>query len=103
MLRSREQFVGRLYAYRQAVRSEVLVSRAPTETEHNLRARVLRNGLAVVGYALLEDFLRSRTVEVVARIGDGHTSFQDLPKGIKFAATEGVFNAARFQQRFIDR
>jgi hypothetical protein len=78
-------------------------TRAPTETEHNARARVLRNGLAVVGYALLEDFLRNRTVEVVERIGDGHTPFEELPKGIKLAATEGVFNAVRFQQRFMDR
>ena len=103
MLNSRSQFIDRLQAYRQAVQSDVLVSRSPTEVEHNARARMLRNGLAVVGYALLEDFVRSRTAEVMQRIGDGSTPFRNLPKDVKIAATEGVFNAVKFQQRFVDR
>ncbi len=102
MLKSREQLIHRLDAYRQAVQLETLISKAPTEIEHNSRARMLRNGLAVVGYAFLEDFLRSRTVEVVRRIGEGTTRFSDLPEKIKAAATKGVFSAVMFQRRFID-
>lgn len=102
MLKSREQLMIRLAAYRQAVQLDTLVSKAPTETEHNARARLLRNGLAIVGYAFLEDFLRSRTVEVVGRIGTGATRFSDLPEQIKVAATQGVFNATLFQRRFVD-
>lgn len=64
---------------------------------------MLRNGLAVVGYALLEDFVRSRTAEVMQRVGDGSTPFRNLPKDVKIAATEGVFNAVKFQQQFVDR
>lgn len=102
MLKSREQLISRLSAYRQAVQLETLVSKAPIETDHNARARILRNGLAVVGYAFLEDFLRSRVVEVVGRIGQGATRFSDLPEEIKLAATQGVFNAVLFQKRFVN-
>lgn len=102
MLTSREQLISRLHAYRRAIQLELLTSKAPTEIEHNARARILRNGLAVVGYAFLEDFLRSRTAEVVQRIGEGTTRFPDLPEKIRTAATKGVFNAVMFQRRFID-
>jgi hypothetical protein len=92
-----------LHTYRQAVEQEALISKAPSEQDHNARARMLRNGMAVAGYALLEDFLRSRTAEILERIGDGTTRFRELPREIRVAATEGVFEAVRFQQRFLNR
>ena len=80
---ARRLILERLHAFRLATQTEALVSLAPTEVDHNARAQVLRNGLAVVGFAILEDFIKSRAGEVVQRIGHGAAAFTDLPEGRK--------------------
>lgn len=103
MSKARANLASRLAAYRSAARAELLVSRAPTETEHNARAQILRNGLAVSGFAMLEEFLKSRTAEVLQRIGAGRTAFSNLPSAVRDAATAGVVRALKFQDAFQDR
>lgn len=99
---ARRLILERLHAFRLATQTEALVSLAPTEVDHNARAQVLRNGLAVVGFAILEDFIKSRAGEVVQRIGHGAAAFTDLPEGIQRAATSGVVSALRFQEQLLD-
>ena len=44
----------------------------------------------IVGFAALEDFIRSRTREVLAQIRGQTTPFGDLPDGLQFATTDAV-------------
>lgn len=71
----------------------------PTEVDHNERARILRNGLAVVYFAALERFLKSRFVEVLAAVDANMVPFQDLPLGLQRAGREGVAKALAAQLR----
>ncbi len=57
---------------------------------HDERARMLRNGLAVIGYSILEDFLKKRAIEVLSQIGtirNNPIAFNELPERLKKAST----------------
>jgi hypothetical protein len=102
MSRARRSFFERLVAYESAVGQDLIVTKTPSETDHNARARLFRNGLAVVAFALVEDFIKSRTGEVIQRVGYGVSAFDDLPYPIRSAATAGVTKALSYQSQFFD-
>jgi hypothetical protein len=100
---ARQNFHERLAAYNAAIKEPVIVSGAPSEREHNARARLFRNGLAVMGFGIVEDFVRTRCSEILQRIGSGTTAFIDLPEALRIAATAGVTDAIRFKSSFLDK
>jgi hypothetical protein len=92
----------RLSAYKQALRSESLIDKAYADTSHNAAARILRNGLAVVGFAIMEDFVKSRTSEAMGRISGSRTKFGELPTALQKAAAIDVFESMKFQLKHMD-
>ena len=97
MSKARHDFISRLRAYRSAVETEILVNKAPTDREHNRRAKILRSGLSVVGFSILEDFIDDRSTEILARVGNSAVQFDRLPKRLQKATTIGVIRALNFQ------
>ena len=93
MSTARQSFLERIGAFRTALGEENLVSGEPAEIQRNNTARLLRNGLAVVGFAILEDFLRSRLAEILARVGNSHIPFDELPEPLRDAAVLGAARA----------
>jgi len=73
------------------------------DRDHNNVAKLLRNGLAVVGFAALEDFIKTRSSEVMAAIGGGGVSFSDLPEKIQAASTHEAISALSYQLSVRDR
>ena len=64
---ARHKFIDRITTFRNAIDSGIVISEGVAETDHNKRARILRNGLAIIGYTILEDFLKTRTGEVLSQ------------------------------------
>ena len=96
MSTSRQLFLDRIQSFRFAAQHPDLIAHAPTDVEHNNRARLLRNGLAVVAFALLEDFIRSRLSEILRRVGSSHLPFDQLPEALRDAAVMGALKAVNF-------
>jgi len=92
MIGSRSSFLAASVAIERALAEPVTISKAPSEREHNERARVLRNGLAVVEFASLESFTRSRIGEILDRLSSSSIPFSDLPEQLRIAC---VFRASR--------
>lgn len=67
-----------------------LLQRTPHDSEADAMAQLLRNGLAVSSFAVLEDFLKSRTAEVFARLSGTPLPFQHLPELLQEMAMERV-------------
>jgi hypothetical protein len=103
MSKARQDFYASLSAFSYALDSSDVISKGPDEIMHNERARFLRNGLAISGFAMVEEFVKARTGEVLDRVGSGMTSFGDLPDGLKIASTAGVIKAMQFQANFIEK
>lgn len=96
MSAARKSFLERIKAFRIAIQEQALISQAPSETDHNNTARLLRNGLAIVGFALLEDFVRNRIGEVISRVGSSQIPFEELPDPLKDASVFGAVRALAY-------
>lgn len=82
--------------------SSEIADRAVTEVAHNQTAAMLRNGLAVVGFAALEDFIRTRTSEVALDLGRTGVRFDQLTDKLQKASTYGAIKAIDFQIKRLD-
>lgn len=97
MSTARAQFLNRITSLTNSLSIDAVTSRALTEPLHNDVARMLRNGLAVVGFAALEDFLKSRTSEILSEVGRTSIPFQDLPERLQHATTFDAVAALSYQ------
>lgn len=64
-----------------------LNSKALTETLHNEKVRMLRNGMSIIGFTILEDFIKRRTGEVLKEISSTSCAFIHLPEKLREAVT----------------
>ncbi len=104
MSKARQVFYESISAFSHSLELSAILSKDPiTEKQHNERARMLRNGLAITGFVVIEEFVKARTGEVLAKISSGVTPFLELPERIKEAATFGVVKAVAFQSKFLDK
>ena len=94
---ARSHFLGRMSALAQSLNIDAVATRPLHDRAHNDVARLLRNGLAVVSFAALEDFIKSRTSEVLTDVGHTGVPFRDLPEPLRVAATLDAISALSYQ------
>lgn len=94
MASTRDVFLARLSALERVIPNALVQNDVFREVEHNESARLLRNGLMVVGVAALEDFIKGRTQELLRYLSSAGLSFSDLPQRMQQAATVSVFKSA---------
>lgn len=103
MSMARTQFLEQLRHVGGATQDASLIQVAPANVEHNERARILRNGLCVVGFVQLEAFLKRRAGEVVSALDSSRVSFAALPEALRKRAllesTGAVYEQAERMRR----
>jgi hypothetical protein len=72
------------------------------EVEHNDRARLLRNGLAIAAFASLESFLKGRTVEALKQVSGAKLKFVELPERLQRLATVDSIAGTKFHLSRVD-
>lgn len=97
---ARYTFLERLDVLRRSVSIDAVIDKAIVN--HDEVARMLRNGLAVVGFSALEDFIKNRSGEILSSIGSTGVPFSSLPEKIRYAATIDAINAIKYQITFKD-
>ncbi|MFE2069600.1 hypothetical protein ACFXDH_45790 [Streptomyces sp. NPDC059467] len=100
---SRQNLCDRLASIADAADQPLLVDGPLTDTAHNGRARLLRNGLMVVAFTSLEDFIRARTGEVLDCVSRSIVKFEDFPDSLRIAATFGAMKAVQDRARMAQR
>jgi hypothetical protein len=100
---ARADFIKRIDILDKSISSDSVKSKSltPQNEEHNSIAKLLRNGLAVVSFASLEDFIKRRSTEVMSEVGSIGVEFSDLPKKLQNAATYESIRAFGFQLSII--
>ncbi|MGE8567156.1 MAG: hypothetical protein ACN6PV_11850 [Achromobacter sp.] len=66
-------------------------------TDHDLRASMLRQGLAVLAFATMESFIRERTGELLRSFSNPLLTFTDLLPALQRATTLGALEGIRFR------
>ncbi|MEX2374865.1 MAG: hypothetical protein WD942_04660 [Dehalococcoidia bacterium] len=100
---ARATFIAQLEAHTHAVQGNHLLKASPPDQTMDEAARLARNGLAVVGFAVLEDFVRHRCRELVAHMSLGPAAFAELPDALRSAVSEGVVSTLLAQVRQLRR
>ena len=96
---ARDNFVNRIRTIQGMLTEPLLVDGVLTNTIHNGRARLLRNGLMVAAFNSLEDFLRQRSAELLSFVSRTSLRFDDLPRALMLAATLEAMKAAHVRAK----
>lgn len=99
---AKDDFLLRIGSLSSALSERALSDGLLTDHEHNRKAAILRNGLAVVGFAALEDFFKKRMSEVLSEVGRTGCSFSRLPERLRCAVTHEAIHALKQQLTYQD-
>lgn len=94
---AKEVLLTRLKSVDMAARLEALIDKDVRHREHNDTANLLRKGLGIVSFNILEDFIKSRTKEMFDFVSNSRVRFENLPDRLKVAATNGALKGLVFQ------
>jgi hypothetical protein len=97
---ARASFLQRFATFATTLKEKYVQDGALHEREKNAKARLIRNGLAVVGFSFLEDFLRERTAEILTYLAASGVSFNLLPEKVKNGTTFGLLKALASRVQF---
>ncbi|MGY4013126.1 HEPN domain-containing protein [Aeromonas molluscorum] len=100
---AKTEFIVRIRCLNISVQSEATLNKGLADVEHNAIARMLRNGLAVVGFAALEDFIKRRTAEAMQEVSLCAIPFNALPEKLRYAATYEMLSALSHQLGLIPK
>ncbi|MDH3044034.1 MAE_28990/MAE_18760 family HEPN-like nuclease [Gordonia alkanivorans] len=91
---SKSDFLSAAFGAYDALTEPHLQSRSPvpSNTRHNERAKLLRRGLYVVSFNLLEDFMKKRMSACLDAISLRGVPFADLPDKLQEAAIVSAFS-----------
>ena len=100
---SKDTFLSRIKSLDKSIGIESVKDKPLSEREHNEVARLLRNGLAVVGFAALEDFIKTRSSEIMSEIGPSPVQFSALPEKLRHAATFEALSSLNYQMNLMPK
>lgn len=90
---AKDTLLTRLNTIEQALQLNQLINQANINVQHNNIATLLRKGLGIVAFNILEDYIKERTVEMFKFIPSSLISFSNLPSDFQEAATIGALRA----------
>ncbi len=84
---AKSNFLERIAIFKRALSSEFLKDNGVAPSAHNEKARLFRNGISIIAFTILEDFIKDRTGEIVETIGTSSINFNLLSPEIQQATT----------------
>lgn len=96
---AKAELFDRLTYLSSAVNLPDLIDDGVAISEHNGRANLLRKGLGIVSFNILEDFIKNRSVESLAALSSSRIQFSSLTDSLREAATLGAVGALHFRAK----
>lgn len=94
---AKDSLLETMAVLKDCLNDAALIDNAPTDVAHNARARMLRQGLAVLVFSTVETFIRERTGEVFRSFTNPALAFTDLSPALQKATTLGALDGVRFR------
>jgi hypothetical protein len=94
---ARDSLLATLAVFKDCLDDAALIDKAPNDIVHNSRARMLRQGLAVLVFSTVETFIRERTGEVLRSFTNPALVFADFSPALQKAVTIGALEGVRFR------
>lgn len=94
---AKSELLGRLQYLNAAVVLPQLVDNGISANDHNGAANLLRKGLGIVAFNVLEDFIKNKTEEALSLISNSRLPFADLTDHLQDAAVIGALKSLVFR------
>ena len=93
---AKAELFNRLKYLNSAVELEPLIDDGILPSDHNGVANLLRKGLGIVAFNILEDYIKNRTKEALLYVSHSGVSFTRLTDSLQEASTLGAIRALAF-------
>lgn len=90
---AKRNFLDRIAVLRRTLESDFLKDNGVAQNKHNEKAKILRNGLSIIAFTILEDFIKDRTGEVLENISKSSLHFTMLSSNLQQATTLGALRS----------
>lgn len=94
---AKTELVERLKYLDTAAALPVLIDIGIAPSEHNNVANLLRKGLSIVAFNILEDFIKNKAFESLNDIANSGISYSNLPIELQEFAITGALSSLKFQ------
>lgn len=71
--------------------------------EHNHVANLLRKGLSIVAFNVLEDYIKNKSIEALNVLSSTYIPFSNLPECLQEAAISNALNSLSFQSKIFKK
>lgn len=96
---AKDELLGRLEHLNAAKNLPELIDRGIVQDTHNGVANLLRKGLGIVAFNILEDFIKKRSSEALNKISASRISFAKLPIKLQDAAILDALSSLVFRAK----
>lgn len=100
---AKTELFTRLEYLEEAIKNPALIDNGIAVSAHNGAANLLRKGLCIVAFNILEDFIKNKTIETMNSISHSGIIFTLLSKKLQEAATLGALDALKFRAKMEKR
>lgn len=97
------ELIERLKYLDTAAALPVLIDVGVASSEHNSVANLLRKGLSIVSFNILEDFIKNKAYESLDNIASSGMSFLNLPNELQEYSVSGALASLQFQSIILKR
>lgn len=96
---AKDELLSRLEYLSSAKDLPVIIDKGIVQDTHNGVANLLRKGLAIVVFNILEDFIKKRTTEALKRISSSGIGFEKLPVKLQDASILDALSSLAFRAK----
>ncbi|UAY55782.1 HEPN domain-containing protein [Arachidicoccus terrestris] len=100
---AKDELLERLKYIDKASYLPELIDNSIQDTEHNKIANLLRKGLSIVAFNILEDFIRNRTYEALDELCNTSIPFTNLPDTLQDSSITKALSSLQFQQKILKK
>jgi hypothetical protein len=96
---AKTELFDRLKYLDSAIKLPSMIDIGIAPCEHNGVANLLRKGLGIVAFNILEDFIRNKSLESLATVSNSRISFDKLTESLQEASITGALSALSFRSK----
>lgn len=100
---AKTELFDRLTYLDAAVKGSYLIDIGIQQSEHNGSANLLRKGLSIVAFNILEDFIKNKAKETLTHVSNSDIIFSNLSESLQKDSILGALNSLAFRARIIKK
>lgn len=100
---AKNELFERLEHLDTAINLPQMMDEGVARSSHNGVANLLRKGIGIVAFNILEDFIKNRAYEALDFVSNSNVAFEKLPDSLQIASIAGALDALAFKAKLVKK